>query len=122
MIRKIIAVLILVPLMIAIVALALVNRHGVPIVIDPFSAGDLTAALQVQVPLFVLVFGLVAGGVVIGGVAAWLNQGKWRRAARRAEWELGAAKAENAELKQRVTDAEDEGRRWPPRALQRPAA
>jgi Na+/glutamate symporter len=120
MIRKVIAVLVLVPLMIAIVALALVNRHGVPISLDPFSAGDLTNA--VQVPLFVLVFGLVAGGVFVGGVAAWLNQGKWRRAARRAEWELGSARAEIAELKQRLADAEDEGRRWPPRALQRPAA
>lgn len=123
MIRKILAVVILLPLVVALVALALVNRHGVPISLDPFSAGDLGAASHVvQVPLFLLVLGLLALGVVFGGIATWLGQGRWRRAARRAEWELGAARAEVAELKQRVADAEDEGRRWPPRALQRPAA
>ncbi|MBK5958891.1 hypothetical protein CCR97_11825 [Rhodoplanes elegans] len=120
MIRKIIAVIVLLPLAIALVALALVNRHAVPISLDAFNPGDLKYA--VQVPLFVLVLGLVALGVLVGGVATWLNQGKWRRAARRAEWELGSARAEIAELKQRVADAEDEGRRWPPRALSRPAA
>ena len=120
MIRKILAVIVLVPLAIALVALALVNRHNVPISVDAFNPGDLAHA--VQVPLFLLVLAVLALGVVLGGVATWLNQGKWRRAARRAEWELGSARAENAELKQRVADAEDEGRRWPPRALQRPAA
>ncbi|MBI5111568.1 DUF1049 domain-containing protein [Rhodoplanes serenus] len=120
MIRRILAAVVLVPLMIAIVALALVNRHGVPIAIDPFNPGDLTHA--VQVPLFLLVFGVLAVGVVLGGVGAWLKQSKWRRAARRAEWELSAAKAEVAQLKARLADAEEEGRRWPPRALQRPAA
>ncbi|MDC7787127.1 DUF1049 domain-containing protein [Rhodoplanes sp. TEM] len=120
MIRKILAVVVLVPLAIALVALALVNRHAVPISLDAFNPGDLSHA--VQVPLFVLVIGLVAFGVLVGGIATWLGQGRWRRAARRAEWELGSARAEIAELKQRVADAEDEGRRWPPRALQRPAA
>jgi hypothetical protein len=34
-----------------------------------------------SVPLFALILTLVIGGVVIGGVAAWLRQSKWRRAA-----------------------------------------
>ena len=32
--------------------------------------------------MFVLLFGVLGAGVVIGGVAAWLGQSKWRYAAR----------------------------------------
>jgi hypothetical protein len=38
-------------------------------------------------PLFILIFVLVGLGVVVGGVAAWLKQHKWRARARRAEAE-----------------------------------
>ncbi len=38
-------------------------------------------------PLFMLIFALVAVGVVVGGIAAWLRQHKWRMRARRAEAE-----------------------------------
>ena len=31
-----------------------------------------------QLPLFVLIFVLVGLGVIIGGIAAWLRQHKWR--------------------------------------------
>ena len=35
-------------------------------------------------PLFILIFVLVGLGVLIGGIAAWLKQHKWRARARRA--------------------------------------
>jgi hypothetical protein len=35
--------------------------------------------------LFILIFVLVILGVVVGGVAAWLRQSKWRRAARKLD-------------------------------------
>ena len=38
-------------------------------------------------PLFMLIFALVPLGVVVGGIAAWLRQHKWRMRARRAEAE-----------------------------------
>jgi hypothetical protein len=38
-------------------------------------------------PLFVLIFALVGTGVLVGGIAAWLKQHKWRMRARRAEAE-----------------------------------
>ena len=44
-------------------------------------------------PLFALIIVLLIVGVVIGGVAAWLRQGNWRRAARRLERELRRARA-----------------------------
>jgi hypothetical protein len=44
---------------------------------------------------------LIVGGVVVGGVAAWLRQGKWRRAARVAEGEVRALRAEVGRLERR---------------------
>ena len=41
-------------------------------------------------------------GVIVGGVAAWLRQSKWRRRARRAAAELKAARAEIETLRRRL--------------------
>jgi hypothetical protein len=46
-----------------------------------------------KTPLFIFIFALVAVGVVIGGVAAWLRQHKWRMRARRAEAEARELRA-----------------------------
>ena len=82
MIRRAIAVLILGPLMVLIVALAVANRQTVAISFDPFNAVD--PAYGAQLPLYLLVLLLVIAGVLIGGIAAWLMQSRWRRRARRA--------------------------------------
>lgn len=104
MIRKIVAVLILLPLAVGFAALAVANRQTVVISLDPF---DQTApALAVAIPLFALVLALVTVGVVIGGVAAWLRQSKWRRAARVSEAEARELRAEVDRLKRRVGPAE----------------
>ncbi len=63
-------------------------------------------------PLFILIFVLVGLGALIGGVAAWLKQHKWRVRARRAE-------AEARELRNRL-DAERPARSVP--AAARPGA
>jgi uncharacterized integral membrane protein len=97
--RKIAAVLILVPLAILMVMFAVANRGSVPVSLDPFSAD--APALSVRVPLFLALLLALIVGVFAGGVAAWLGQSKWRRAARRLERDLRAARA----------DAEDAHRR-----------
>jgi uncharacterized integral membrane protein len=84
--RRIVAAIILVPLAIIIVALAVANRQNVTISFDPFG-GDAPAA-SLSLPLFALILGLLIAGVIIGGVAAWLGQGKWRGAARRFERDM----------------------------------
>ncbi len=80
MIRKILAVLVLVPLAILIVAFAVANRQTVVISFDPFSSVD--PAYAARLPLFVLIFALVILGVIVGGIATWLRQASWRRTAR----------------------------------------
>ena len=70
MIRKFITALILVPLAIAFAAFAVANRQTILISFDPFDQAH--PAFVLSVPLFALILTLVIGGVVIGGVAAFL--------------------------------------------------
>jgi uncharacterized integral membrane protein len=86
LLRRIIAAIILVPLVIVIVVFAVANRQNVTISFDPFG-GD-TPVASLSLPLFALILGLLIVGVIIGGVASWLGQGKWRGAARRFEREM----------------------------------
>ena len=93
MIRRALAVLILGPLAVLIVALAVANRQTVAISFDPFNAAD--PAYRVQLPLFLLVFLLV--------IAA--KQSRWRRRSRRFEAQLHRAEAEIGRLRRRVGGA-----------------
>jgi uncharacterized integral membrane protein len=98
LLRKIIAALILVPLAVVIIAFAVANRQIVTVSLDPFSADAPAASLTL--PLFALIIVLLIIGVIVGGVAAWLRQSKWRRTAHRLEREVGALRTEVASLKQ----------------------
>jgi uncharacterized integral membrane protein len=97
MIRKAILALILIPLGIVLIALAVANRRDVVVSLDPFDQAH--PALSYSLPLFALVLALVIAGVIVGGAAAWLRQGKWRRAARLAEQDVRALRAELDRLK-----------------------
>ncbi len=81
--RKFVTGCILIPLAILIVMFAVANRETITVSFDPFDSTR--PAFSFSLPLFVLIFILVGAGVVIGGVAAWLKQHKWRARARRAE-------------------------------------
>jgi uncharacterized integral membrane protein len=96
-IRKIIAAVILVPLAVIIIAFAVANRQIVTVSLDPFSAEHPAASLTL--PLFALVIVLLVVGVLIGGIAAWLRQAKWRRTARRLEREIADLHIELETLK-----------------------
>src|SRR5438105_7824393 len=99
MIRKLVLVIILVPLAVAFITFAVANRQIVVVSLDPFDQSH--PAIAISLPLFALILVFIIGGVVVGGVAAWLRQSKWRRAARRAQWEARELRAEVDELKRR---------------------
>jgi uncharacterized integral membrane protein len=86
LLRKIIAFVILVPLAVLMIAFAVANRELVTVSLDPFGGSD----SGLRLPLFVLIILLLIIGVLIGGLAAWVRQGKWRSAARRADRQLQA--------------------------------
>ena len=104
MVRKIVTALILVPLAIVFTVFAVANRQIVVISFDPFDPAH--PAFARSLPLYVLVLVLVIVGVIVGGVAAWLRQGKWRRAARLAADEARGLRAEVDRLKRRIGPAE----------------
>jgi hypothetical protein len=78
--RKLILALVIVPLGVALVALAVVNRKPALLILDPFGGGE--PRLSLEAPLFLLLLCAFAVGLIVGGVATWLEQGKWRRTAK----------------------------------------
>ncbi len=88
MFRKIVTAIIVVPLVAVIVAFAVANRQAVTVSFDPFSAAS--PAYAATLPLFAIIFVVLILGVLIGGIAAWIRQSKWRRSARRLDGEVRA--------------------------------
>lgn len=78
--RKLILALVVVPLGVVLVALAVVNRKPADLVLDPFGSNE--ASLSVSAPFFLFLLGAFAFGLIVGGIATWFGQGKWRRLAR----------------------------------------
>jgi uncharacterized integral membrane protein len=85
--------LIIAPVAILFLMFAFANRHVVDISFDPFDSGDVPA-FSIQAPMFVVLILAVMLGVVCGGVATWLGQGKHRRAARAARADADRLRAD----------------------------
>ncbi|UTD26944.1 lipopolysaccharide assembly LapA domain-containing protein [Bradyrhizobium sp. WD16] len=97
MFRKIINALIWIPLAVIFIIFAVANRHLVTLSFDPFNS--VTPTLAVTLPLFVIIILVAILGVAAGGLATWLRQGRYRRAARHYEAEARDARAQLAELR-----------------------
>lgn len=74
---RVINLLVLVAVAIVVVLFALANRAPATISLDPFYPD--APAWTVSAPTWVVLLATLALGVVLGGVAAWLVQGKHRR-------------------------------------------
>ncbi|MGO4706368.1 lipopolysaccharide assembly protein LapA domain-containing protein [Microvirga sp. 2MCAF38] len=92
--------LILLPIALAVVLLAVANRGSVMLSLDPFTEG--APEFAVQLPLFVVIFAATALGVLIGGMATWLAQGKHRRARREARREANHLRGETERLRAQI--------------------
>jgi uncharacterized integral membrane protein len=104
MLRKFLTWLVAIPAGIVLVVFAVANRHTVAVSLDPFG-GD-APAWTATVPLFLLILSMLAIGVLIGGIATWLRQSKWRRAARDLASEVHALRMERDNLKSVARDRE----------------
>ena len=80
MIKRIIALAILVPLGIVLIMLSVANRAAVTLALNPFDPSD--KLLSVELPFFVFLFAALITGMIIGSVATWFKQGKHRQQAR----------------------------------------
>lgn len=100
MLNRFFIVLILAPLAIVLIAFAVANRASVPITFDPFNPGN--PALTYNAPLFLLLFVALAIGLVVGGMATWFRQGRYRKQARQRTIEVDALRQSQAQATKRV--------------------
>jgi uncharacterized integral membrane protein len=104
MFRKIVTWIVIIPLAAIFVTFAVANRQSVTVSFDPFASTP--PAYAATLPLFAVLFAVLILGVLIGGIAAWLRQGKWRRAARKLDGEVRALHQEMDAVRRRFGTAE----------------
>ncbi|MET0222302.1 MAG: LapA family protein [Tardiphaga sp.] len=110
--RRFLTALVLIPLAIIFIAFAIANRHAVTVSFNPFSSSDPSDA--VSLPLFAVIILVAILGVIAGGIATWLRQSHWRRAARAHEADARQARTELAEMRvQAATTARNAAQRLP---------
>ncbi|APH70344.1 LapA family protein [Aquibium oceanicum] len=80
MLNRVVLIVIVVPIAVILIALAVANRQMTAFTLDPFNPGNM--ALTIQLPLFVMLFLALIAGMVIGGLATWMRQGRYRKEAR----------------------------------------
>lgn len=90
MLNRLVVIVILVPIAIILIALAVANRAPVAFTLDPFNPGN--PGLTAELPLFVYLFLALAFGMIIGSIATWLRQGRYRKVARQRTEEAGSAR------------------------------
>jgi len=78
--KRIVWLLIAFPAGLLLVTLAVINRHEVRLILDPFRPENPVVSLAL--PFYAYLFFTLMLGVVLGGTAMWLSQGRWRRSAR----------------------------------------
>ena len=79
MVRRIVGWVILVPLCAALIVFALANRQAVTVNFNPFTAPADPAMPGFGVPMFIVIFGVLLVGIVLGGIATWFAQRHHRR-------------------------------------------
>ena len=97
MVRRFLKAILMIPAFAVLVALAIANHQPVTVSFNPFDSSD--PDLAVTVPLYLVGFTVLIAGVVVGGIAAWLKQGKRRRISTRLAAENVVMRGELAYLK-----------------------
>ncbi|MFY9211598.1 MAG: LapA family protein [Aestuariivita sp.] len=105
-------------LAVVLVSIAMANRAPVTLQLLPEGLAEFTGLhLQITLPLFIIVFGGIVAGLIIGFVWEWLREYKHRREAsvktkeaKRLEREVIRLKGERDEQKDEVLALLDEAR------------
>ena len=84
--------LLAVPAAVILLTLAVINRHAVRLVLDPFRPDE--PVLFVVLAFYAYLIGALLIGIVVGGLGVWLGQARWRRSARRQGAEVQRWRAE----------------------------
>ena len=81
MLNRFLMVLVVIPIAVILIALAVANRSMTAFTLDPFNPGN--PAFTINAPI----------GMIIGSVATWFKQGRYRKIARQRTIEAEAARA-----------------------------
>jgi hypothetical protein len=88
--------LILVLALVVVAGFALANKQwiaqGVDLSYDPTRPGSPESTLHL--PMFLVLFGVLLVGMILGGLTVWFKQGRFRRAARVAQGEVERHRSE----------------------------
>lgn len=95
--------LVLVPVALIVVLFSVANRAPVRVSLDPISRD--APAFALDLPLFAVILAAIAVGILIGGFASWLAQGKHRKAARVNRREAEKLRTEAQSLRAAVPDS-----------------
>ena len=90
--RRLARYLVFLPVALVVIVLSVANRAPVSFSLDPFNPEQ--PAFSVQLPLYWLIFAVLAVGIVVGGLATWLGQTHWRHDARVRAAELARLRQE----------------------------
>ncbi|MCJ2126057.1 LapA family protein [Methylobacterium sp. J-077] len=99
--------LVLLPIAALVILLAVANRAPVPLSFDPFNAD--APVFSVDLPLYAILFGAVALGIVVGGIFTWLGQGKTRANVRYHRREATRYEREATRLRAYAPESETQG-------------
>ena len=103
--------LLFIPVAAVFVVFAVANRHALTLDLWPLP-------LEIDLPVYIAVLGALVAGMVVGGSAQWISDGKWRRRAR-----AGRRKASALERRLTLVEAaREEGRDEPPAPAPAPGA
>jgi uncharacterized integral membrane protein len=113
MLRRFVLVLVALPVAVLLITLAVANRHGVRLVLDPFRPDE--PVLSLLLPFYAYLFGTLLVGILVGGLVMWLTQARWRRSARRRAAEAQRWQAEADRLaRERQAQMASAGRQLAP--------
>jgi uncharacterized membrane protein YciS (DUF1049 family) len=101
--RSLLKAIVLVPVALVIVFFSIANRQVIRVSLDPLTRE--APLLAYDIPLFAIVLGALAIGILIGGMASWLAQGKNRKVARQTKREAERLRGETETLRAALPNA-----------------
>jgi uncharacterized integral membrane protein len=104
-VRNLLTAIVVIPLAGILILLAVANRTPVTLSLDPFTPE--VSAYSIQLPLFLVILLAIMLGVVVGGIADWVRQGRYRREARHGRSEVRRLEKEAAELRRSSGNADN---------------
>lgn len=81
MFRRLAWFVVAIPAGVILIVAMFANKHWVTLNLDPFREVA-ESVVTVQLPLYAYLMLALVAGVVLGGMATWFSQGRWRKTAR----------------------------------------